>query len=328
LLLALSILSVAAFVVRYLYQHHVTLSDARGYRIFTLDLWKILLSQTGAWAMNFLLTSAITTATAAAHVQGAAGYQGVGWYASVIIMDMCIGVPLGILLGKGVNRAAQVYLARQNTPQLEALMTPLSSAAAAAPRYGTAGVQVAHGGEHVPPLTPPTCATAFALQNQFYGKYGPVCRTHPLAAEEDDLRRNGYSSEDHCSDLLCGFLCLERRAYDVVEGMTIEVRVSWWLSQTLTWTACVILSRFFSGAIVVASIALLPTAANPVVGTAKAITQWHASCAAKQWLVGGLLRLTVDFTQLALIDFYTKFKALVTSSQIPEPPSTEEDALI
>jgi hypothetical protein len=81
---------------------------------------------------------------------------------------------------------------------------------------------------------------------------------------------------------------------------------SWWASQLATWSACVGLSRVFSGLIVIASFRSVRASDNIALAIAVSITNWDVSCAVKQWAVAGLLRVFMDIGQIAVIDIVNR----------------------
>lgn len=228
------------YLLMYVYQHYIRLSDTRSVKVFAFDVSKILISQSGAWVVNLVITEMIVQAASVkVGPDTTSGIQGIGWYASVFLLDCFVGVPLGLALGKGLNRWCKYIVgpAVQDDPryQDESVARPESSS-----------------------------LKTFCLQNQTYGKYGP---------------NHGDADED-ISHLHC----------------------SWWISQLATWTLCVSLSRMFSGCIGLSSFALLRNRDNPMIAIAEGISEMDMSCAKKQWIIAGAMRLVLDIGQIAVID--------------------------
>jgi len=87
-----------------------------------------------------------------------------------------------------------------------------------------------------------------------------------------------------------------------------RVKMSWWSIQCAFWVCCVITSRLLGGLVVPACAALLGES-SPYYLLAEWIYYLPISCAAKRWTFAGVFRVLIDLLQLAVVDFFNKFKA-------------------
>ena len=278
-LLIVSLMAVGAvlvYVALFCYQHFVTGSDERPVKVFAFDLSKILISQSGAWVVNLGMTQLVVQRAAAAlGLQESRSIQGIAWYASIFLMDCLVGVPLGIVLGKLLNRWCRWILQdvssqlSNNVPGVEECRRSRSSIDLDVAAF------VADLDER-----DPTCLERFCAMNAQYGKYGPH-----------------HGEQDYDSELA-----------------EASLRCSWWASQLASWTLCVSLSRVLSGLIVLVSFDLLRNSDNIVLEVAVGITEWKTSCAKKQWVVAGAMRIALDLGQIAIIDLFNRLQTHYRSS--------------
>lgn len=83
--------------------------------------------------------------------------------------------------------------------------------------------------------------------------------------------------------------------------------VSWFLSQLLVWVTCVITSRTVGGLVVpIVNYYFRKNSVYYVI--AQWIYELEWSCPTKRWFFVGFLRITIDILQIALVDFFNKFK--------------------
>lgn len=271
--------AVGAYVLLYVYQHYRTGRDERPVKVFVFDVSKILISQSGAWIVNLAMTTLVVQeASRALGVGRSAAIEGIAWYASIFMLDCLVGVPLGLVLGKCFNQWCRWYLRRRQHAAAGALGRVASSSMSALDIAaffddGTQAMQQidgSSGGGGGGTASSITCFDVFCAMNATYGKYGP--HHGEINAEADEA----------------------------------ALRWSWWGCQLCTWTVCVALSRFLSGLVAIASFGLLRNGDNVVLTIANSITEWNASCAVKQWVVAGALRVTLDVGQIALIDIFNR----------------------
>lgn len=83
--------------------------------------------------------------------------------------------------------------------------------------------------------------------------------------------------------------------------------MSWWYSQTVTWTCACVFSVFISGLVVLGSFELVQSVNNPMAWIAVGITFWNVSCLLKQWIVVTFTRVVLYYLHLAIIDIFNKY---------------------
>jgi hypothetical protein len=260
--------AVAAYVALYCYHHYITGRDERPLKVFTFDVSKILISQSGAWIVNLVMTELVVQEAARAlGARQSEDIEGIAWYASIFLLDCLVGVPLGIVLGKLFTLCCRCYL-RQRRPGLGASWS--QNDAQLRSIHSVSALDLSLFFDESGTLDKSTCLERFCAMNAKYGKYGP---------------RHGDCDADHDEAAL---------------------RWSWWGCQLTTWTCCVALSRVMSGFIAIASFSVLRNSENVVLAIARGITDWDVSCAVKQWVVAGALRVTLDVGQIALIDIFNR----------------------
>ena len=84
-------------------------------------------------------------------------------------------------------------------------------------------------------------------------------------------------------------------------------RYDWWLVQASMWVLCVLCSRLLGGLVVPTAAAALHER-SPYYLLAKAIDELDWTCDAKRWCFAGVLRIVIDVAQLAVVDFFNKFR--------------------
>ena len=85
------------------------------------------------------------------------------------------------------------------------------------------------------------------------------------------------------------------------------VYYSWWATQLVVWVGCVMVSRSVGG-LVLPAVELVLGHRSPFHGIARAIYALRWSCAAKRLFFAGLLRILIDVLQIAVVDFFNKFR--------------------
>eukprot|EP01012_Entosiphon_sulcatum_P017461 TRINITY_DN22236_c0_g1_i1.p1 TRINITY_DN22236_c0_g1~~TRINITY_DN22236_c0_g1_i1.p1 ORF type:complete len:302 (-),score=36.43 TRINITY_DN22236_c0_g1_i1:147-1052(-) len=83
-------------------------------------------------------------------------------------------------------------------------------------------------------------------------------------------------------------------------------RGSWWLAQLLSWVACVAVSRLLGG-MVLPVLGMWLGDDSPFHVAAYYIYVLGWSCDTKRLVFAGILRLTIDFLQIAVVDFFNKY---------------------
>lgn len=282
LVAAMGALSVVLCVVRYWWLHRHG-KDTRPLRVYAYDMSKIVVSQSAAWVVNLIVTDRIYYS-----LEDDTTVEGIGLYAGVFFMDIVIGVPLGLWMGKWFNEVCDAYWRRYllgtehvpvalttNSLTLSATFAEIEddvfeAIAAFEDCEGSLKCEVTPNGE-LPPFA------RIAEQNRMYGKYA---RHH------------------------CGNEC------DVfVDSYGPELESSWWWSQCTTWSIVVAISRVLSGLLLLGSLSLSTKAVNPLMWVASAVTDLKISCAAKQWWIAGFFRIAIDVGQYLVIDAVNKLRA-------------------
>ena len=250
--------------------------ESRPWKIFWLDLSKMGVGQLFAYAVNVLN----------AHRNSASDFDPVSWYFPTFLNDEFIAVPLGVLLWHKVLLALARQL-RRRRPQSGWLRALEASGKYHPTQQQQQRQQQGH-------------AAAF-VEGGGSGSSGSGSGDDPRAMlmEESDERACGQAGsalQSGCSACCC--CCCEPS----------EVRCDWFLVQLFFWTVCVLASRLLGGLVVPACAAALGDA-SPYHQLAAAINALDWSCDAKRWTFAGVLRIVIDVLQLAVVDFFNKFKA-------------------
>ena len=226
ILIGITALAFVSYISIYTYRRK-TGKEKRHPIIFTLDILKIGIGQGFAWGINLINT----------HRNSTEMFDPLSWYFPTFLNDEIIAVPLGVVIGKLVNK-----LARHSQ--------------AAAPLH-------------------------------YFGKYAP----------EQDNARWGRLIDSH---------------------QDTEVQPLWYPSwfgiQLTVWCLCVISSRLIGGLVVpIVNYYLQESSIYYLI--AQWIYELEWSCATKRWFFVGFLRVLIDILQIALVDFFNKFRK---KDQLPE----------
>jgi hypothetical protein len=283
----MGILSIVICIIRYMWEHRRG-EDRRPARVYAYDMCKIAISQTAAWVVNLWITDQVFQTLLSRGADGEElGIEGIGWYTAVFLMDFVVGVPLGIWLGRLVNQQAEVWWTSYLSAALR-VQAPIPRRALSVMTLDSIDDDelfdltcCAEEAQDVPANCDLPWLPRWAEQNRIYGKYG---RLHSGKYEED-------SFIDTWGPALDGW---------------------WWWSQTASWSICVAVSRIFSGLVMMMALLVYNAPTNPIVLIATAVSEMPLTCAAKQWLIAGVLRIAVDVLQYLIIDAVNKFRTKVT----------------
>lgn len=211
-----------------------------------------------------------------AHRNSSAEFDPVSWYLPTFLNDEIIAVPLGVLIWHMLLLRMAAAVGRQWYPRsvfFQALQ-------ASGRYYPTQGDNCAGGDIMISTRIDGNARVALVTTSE-----PPVCGPAGEAAR--------------CIGRRCSCLC--------GEGEPRMARYDWWLVQTSMWVLCVLCSRLLGGLVVPTTAAALHER-SPYYLLAKAIDELDWTCDAKRWCFAGVLRIVIDVVQLAVVDFFNKFR--------------------
>lgn len=295
LVVSVAVLSIVLCVARYRWKH-VKGQDRRSVRVYAYDMSKLVISQSAAWVVNLFMTAWVFDALLylQAKDNDAVSYgtrasmteiEGIGWYASVFLMDFVFGVPLGVWMGKSLNRIADNYwrawLVQEFSLEQEALPRQQSMMEATFDEFNDELADMINSSlmlhTELPCNAELPCLARYCEQNRIYGKY--------------ERHHSGTSADDFVDQW----------------GPQLDIR--WWWSQTLSFSAVIGVSRLASGVCMIGLLYAYRSPANPIVVIAQVVTDLPFTCAEKQWLVAGLMRCVIDVVMLLIFDAVLKFRS-------------------
>lgn len=305
----------AAAILIYAIIWSVSPSDKRTTRIFALDLSKIAISGSFAWAVN--LGIAHVSSQFVSHTEFP--LQAVAWYGAVLVTDTIVGVPLGVYMGQrfmswcaGFSQryeALHPSIARRERGKkkkkrqhrsgttndndcegaYEQVDSPSGGGGSSNDDDRAKAVMCCEDGEDDDDVT--SLLYEFAVRNATYGKYWP----------EEEQRLAAVKSREEFSS---GSFHLDES--EILDKVTPKPRWDWWLAQLASWSLFVIISRALSGALML-TMAQVLRSYDPVFTFALLIHEWNVPCHVKQVAIVGILRLILDVLQVAVIDLFNHF---------------------
>uniref|UniRef100_A0A6U5LZA2 Uncharacterized protein n=1 Tax=Calcidiscus leptoporus TaxID=127549 RepID=A0A6U5LZA2_9EUKA len=263
-------------------------TDTRSWKVFLLDLCKMGAGQACAYAVNVL--NAHRNAKGS-HSDASEHLDAVSWYLPTFLNDEVIAVPLGISLWHVF--LATVRRLGHTRPELVWVEALRQSG-----RYYADEKQ-----EQAPDSQSSRQSTADEIA--LVPETAVACGLVGEAA----IRSCG------AMEALIGRVC--RSSCESNE----QVRYDWWLVQLSFWVCCVAISRLLGG-LFVPLVKLLAADSSPYLLMARWIYELPWTCSLKRWTFAGLFRIVIDVVQLALVDWFNKFRRRVTTLTTPMLPAS------
>jgi hypothetical protein len=273
--------------------------DSRTWEIFWLDLTKMGLGQFFATLINVLN----------AHRNSLSEFDPVSWYFPTFLNDELIAVPLGVLLWHQCLLRLAASARRRWYPHsvfLQALQAsgryyPAQSGDGAGSRRGSSSDGSSGAVQHPHDDASSCCGGGGSSSTCSCGGGGGV---------DGDARAAlmATSTPPACGSVGETARCLGRRCTCCCgKGEPRLARYDWWLVQASMWVTCVLCSRLLGGLVVPAAAAALGDQ-SPYYMLAKVIHELDWTCDAKRWTFAGVLRIVIDVAQLAIVDWFNKFR--------------------
>ena len=101
----LGVVTVAFFVSSYYYQRFCSKKEKRPPVVFYFDLLKMLTAGFIS-AANYTFTAKVSWVANGVTVRGKS-LEGIGWYGAISVVDVLVGAPLSIAVGRLINRTCK-----------------------------------------------------------------------------------------------------------------------------------------------------------------------------------------------------------------------------
>lgn len=102
----LGVVTVAFFVSSYYYQRFCSKKEKRPPVVFYFDLLKMLTAGFISSAANYTFTAKVSWVANGVTVRGKS-LEGIGWYGAISVVDVLVGAPLSIAVGRLINRTCK-----------------------------------------------------------------------------------------------------------------------------------------------------------------------------------------------------------------------------
>ena len=124
-----------------------------------------------------------------------------------------------------------------------------------------------------------------------------------------------YENKGSLAESLCEFGRYSEIEIGNIQACTQpkKVKMSWWLNQICAWMVCVFISRVIAGAVVPFCFRMLHYN-SPFYIIAQWIYELEWSCDNKRYIFAGLMRILIDFVQIAFVDYWNKARSLYAHS--------------
>lgn len=94
--------TIASFIGSYYYRRLVRRVESRPPKVFFFDLFKMLVASVVSSMVNYTFTAKVSLAANGVTIRGKP-LEGIGWYGAISVMDVTVGAPVSILVGRAIN---------------------------------------------------------------------------------------------------------------------------------------------------------------------------------------------------------------------------------
>ncbi|CAJ1019121.1 hypothetical protein, conserved [Leishmania shawi] len=111
----LGVVTLGFFISTYYYRRVCLRTEKRPPRVVCFDLLKMVTAGFVASLANYTFTAKVTWAAGGITVRNKP-LEGIGWYGAISVVDVLIGTPLSIAIGRLINRTCQLLEKQMRTP--------------------------------------------------------------------------------------------------------------------------------------------------------------------------------------------------------------------
>ncbi|KPA77128.1 hypothetical protein ABB37_07438 [Leptomonas pyrrhocoris] len=115
MIVLLGLATTVFFISSYYYRRLGAREEKRPPVVFFFDLLKMLVAGSVASLVNYTFTAKVSWAASGITVRGKP-LEGIGWYGAISVVDVLVGAPLSIAVGRLINRTCKIVDRHLRTP--------------------------------------------------------------------------------------------------------------------------------------------------------------------------------------------------------------------